>query len=350
MCPALSGPAASARPGSPGTLAPRQLGAIKLLRNDAEHEDLVRFEREVSILGEVEHPALVRLLDVGEHHGSPFLVTEYAPGDHLEFRLRAGQPLAVERCLEVFADLAFGLAHAHALGIHHRDIKAENVVVGPDGWGRLVDFGFAIKGGTSRVTSLGQVIGTVSYLPPEAVSGQPRDEAKADIYALGQVLHEALTGRPAFRGDGLGRRRQSRVNAVPPGEAGSDGPRSWRHALQRAASLGASGHGSGSGLSARIGAAARRGVVSDAAPAHTSAAGASGGRVHRGAGPRPLGPCDHGTARATLPSSSSVPDWRRIGDRRHFDGLRVDRNILGDRRTVVVPDLIVTPPMSETGT
>ena len=113
------------------------LGAIKLLPPDAPSDEHLQFQQETEILAEMDHPALARLLDHGEHEGAPFLVSTYAPGDMLEQRLRAGQPMSAERCLTLFADLAFGLAHAHGLGIHHRDIQAENIIIREDGWGQF---------------------------------------------------------------------------------------------------------------------------------------------------------------------------------------------------------------------
>ena len=192
----------------------RELGALKVLPPDPEPAEVARFERERHILAALSHPALVRLLDTGSVDGAPYLVMTYVPGESLDHRLRDGRPLPLARCVPVFADLAFGLAHAHDQGIQHRDIKAENVVVRTDGWASLVDFGIALKRGSSRVTLVGQVLGTVSYLAPEIVAGHPHDPVKADIYALGQLLYEALTGEPAFRASRRLRHSRSRVNQV----------------------------------------------------------------------------------------------------------------------------------------
>jgi serine/threonine protein kinase len=101
----------------------------------------------------------------------------------------------------MFAALADGLRHAHEHGIHHRDVKAENVIIGADGWGTLVDFGVALKHGASRLTSAGFVMGTFAYLPPEVVGGADRDPVLADVYGLGQLLCEVVAGHPLFRGD-----------------------------------------------------------------------------------------------------------------------------------------------------
>lgn len=176
-------------------------GAVKVLRGDPEPDEEERFEREKEALSTLRHPAIVRLLDAGEHAEGPFMVMEYAAGENLEDRLMRGEPIAPRVALKMFAALADGLRHAHDHGIQHRDVKAENVVVRSDGWASLVDFGVALKRGASRLTNAGFVMGTFAYLPPEVVEGGERDPALSDIYALGQLLYEALTGTMAYRGD-----------------------------------------------------------------------------------------------------------------------------------------------------
>ncbi len=177
------------------------LGALKVLMGDPEPEEEERFRREKEVLSDLGHPSIVRLLDFGEDAQGLFIVMEYAPGVNLEEVLEGGRPIDTDRCLMMFADLADGLRHAHDRGIHHRDVKAENVVVREDGWASLVDFGVALKRGASRLTNAGFVMGTLAYLPPEVIQGEPRDGVQGDIYALGQLLCEALTGNKAFRGD-----------------------------------------------------------------------------------------------------------------------------------------------------
>ncbi len=179
-----------------------QPGALKLLHGNHDASDHERFGREIEVLGHLEHPFLVRLLDAGEHDATPWMVMEYVAGDSLEVRLAAGQALSVDEALTLFGGMADGLRHAHARGIHHRDIKAANVVIAADASSaKLVDFGVALKQGASRLTTQGLVMGTFAYMPPEVVEGAERDPVLGDIYALGQLLHESLTGQLAFRGD-----------------------------------------------------------------------------------------------------------------------------------------------------
>lgn len=176
-------------------------GALKVLLSDGEQDDSTRarFRREVEILGSLEHPAVVGLLDAGEQRGNPFLVMEHASGENLEALLARGPVMPRGRALVEFTLLADGLRHAHEEGIHHRDIKAENVVMGADGRCMLVDFGVALQQGVSRLTNAGHVMGTFTYLAPEVLEGGERDPASTDIYALGQLLCEVLEGRLLFR-------------------------------------------------------------------------------------------------------------------------------------------------------
>jgi serine/threonine-protein kinase len=184
-----------------GSRDAHELGAVKVLRGEAEPDEEQRFAREVEVLSSLRHPAIVRLLDTGAHENAPYLVMQYAEGENLEDRLARGEAVPVGEAVPMFAALADGLRHAHESGIHHRDVKAENVVVLRDGHAMLVDFGVALKRGASRLTSAGFVMGTFAYLPPEVIEGGERDPAASDIYAMGQMLVEALTGQALFRGD-----------------------------------------------------------------------------------------------------------------------------------------------------
>jgi serine/threonine-protein kinase len=178
-----------------------RLGALKVMRGDSEPGEHERFEREVEVLGQLRHRSIVQLLDRGIDADAPWMVMEFVEGGNLEEQLLRGEAMGLEEALELFAGIADGLRQAHAQGIHHRDVKAENVVVASDGsGGKLVDFGVALKKGASRLTSAGFVMGTFAYLPPEVLQGGERDPALGDVYAVGQLLYEVLTGKLAFRG------------------------------------------------------------------------------------------------------------------------------------------------------
>jgi len=183
--------------------------AIKVLpsRYAADADRLGRFEQEARASGALTHPNLVTVFDVGLHHGRPYLVTELLEGETLRERLGRG-PLSAARACDIAAALARGLAAAHAKGIVHRDLKPENVVVTRDGRVKIVDFGVAKlrapdagTGGApnalDRQTASGVIVGTAGYMAPEQIRGADAD-GRADVFALGVVLFELLTGRRAF--------------------------------------------------------------------------------------------------------------------------------------------------------
>lgn len=190
--------------------------AVKFLR--ALHADhLRRFASEADTLSRLEHPSLVRLLDRGEHEGVPYLVLELVDGEPLSHVLARG-PLPVERVVELAAVVAAGLAHAHGFGIVHRDVKPGNVLIDQAGHPLLADFGIARFQDATSVTATGAMVGTACYLAPEQVTGTPAGPP-ADIYALGLVLIESLTGERTFPGTPL-ESSMARLHAEPPVPSG----------------------------------------------------------------------------------------------------------------------------------
>jgi serine/threonine protein kinase len=174
--------------------------AIKVLRN-ATANDLRRFDREANALERLDHPGIVRLCDEGEHDGFPYLVLDLVDGEPLS-RVIARGPLHIDAVTTMGACLAGALAHAHELGIVHRDVKPGNVLVDRDGSVHLSDFGIARLIDAAAITSItetGFVIGTAAYLSPEQVRGQTAGP-ESDVYSLGLVLLEALTGERSFEG------------------------------------------------------------------------------------------------------------------------------------------------------
>lgn len=173
--------------------------AVKVLRDTTDDErDRRRFTAEARTLAGLSHPHLVMLLDAGITAERPYLVLELVEGPTLDQECR-GRPQDPDRVAEIGAQLAEALAYAHDRGVVHRDVKPGNVLLGDDRV-RLADFGIArLVGDTVRHTQTGQTIGTAAYLSPEQVRGQ--DVAPAtDVYALGLVLLEALTGERAYPG------------------------------------------------------------------------------------------------------------------------------------------------------
>jgi serine/threonine protein kinase len=150
------------------------------------------------VLSRLRHPGLVGLRDSGTHRGDPFLVLDLVEGSDLASVLRHG-PLGADGTATLLLPVAEGLAHAHATGVVHRDVKPANILVDQDGRGRLADFGIARLAGATRYTATGRVIGTAVYLAPEQVRAEPVGPA-ADVYALGLVILECATGVRAFPG------------------------------------------------------------------------------------------------------------------------------------------------------
>jgi len=184
--------------------------AVKLLPDAlaGQAERRARFEREARAVGNLNHPNLLTLFDVGSRGDAPYLVTELLDGETLRERLRRG---AIEpaRALELAAGVARGLAAAHERGVVHRDLKPENLFVTRDGRIKILDFGLArmdAHAGADLPTEVGDavtvdgaLVGTPAYMAPEQVSGRPVDP-RADLFALGAVLFEMLTGRRLFAG------------------------------------------------------------------------------------------------------------------------------------------------------
>src|SRR4051794_11966383 len=147
-----------------------------------------------------DNPHVVTVLDAGEDDGNPFIVSRYMPGGDVQGLLAAaGGHLEVARAVEIGADVTRALEHAHARGIVHRDLKPANVWIDDDGRARLGDFGLATTEARSRVSG-GTLVGTVAYLPPEQALGEASSPA-SDLYSLGALLYEMLTGQPPFPGD-----------------------------------------------------------------------------------------------------------------------------------------------------
>lgn len=174
--------------------------AVKLLRDHAESSsDRDRFAAEARTLAVLDHPSIVTLLDAGLEDDQPWLAMQMVEGSTLATHL-TGRPIRVAEVASIGRQLAEGLAYAHANGIVHRDVKPANVLLTEDGRALLADFGIArLLDSTTRHTVAGQAIGSPAYLAPEQASGGELSGA-ADVYSLGLLLLEALTGQRAFTG------------------------------------------------------------------------------------------------------------------------------------------------------
>ncbi|MEU6221628.1 serine/threonine-protein kinase [Streptomyces sp. NPDC047022] len=184
----------------------RMLGrpvAVKvLLGQNADPTADSRFRLEARTAGRLHHPHVVGVLDFGEHDGKLFLVMELVEGDSLSRVLSDGGPLPAERVAVIAAQAAAGLAVAHEQGIVHRDIKPGNLLLDASGTVKIGDFGIArfLDDPSGGLTATGQIVGTSLYLAPERALGKPAGGA-SDVYSLGCVLYQLLTGQPPFRGN-----------------------------------------------------------------------------------------------------------------------------------------------------
>jgi serine/threonine protein kinase len=161
-----------------------------------------RITREAQAMGRLgTHPNVVAVLDIGEHEGQPWMVNELLGGGDVEEMIEEAEgPLDLKRSLKIAADTLQGLQFAHEKGIIHRDIKPANIWLTDDGTAKVGDFGLAIATDRSRLTQEKMMVGTVSYMPPEQATGG-EITPKADLYSLGAMLYEMVTGRPPFVGD-----------------------------------------------------------------------------------------------------------------------------------------------------
>ena len=203
----------------------RQVAIKTLSSSVAADADVVqRFETEARTVGSLDHPNLLVVFDVGRREDVPFLVSELLEGETLRERLRRDRTLAPRQAIELAQQVVRGLAAAHERGIVHRDLKPENLFLTRDRRVKILDFGIAkrvaVPGaptapGAEALTAAGAIIGTVGYMAPEQVLGE-RVDARADIFALGVVLHELLAGEAPFRRDTAVATLSAIVSAEPP--------------------------------------------------------------------------------------------------------------------------------------
>src|SRR5436190_4446038 len=176
--------------------------AIKILndRHAGDDQFVERFRREAKNAASLSHPNIVSIYDRGEAEGTYYIAMEYLEGRTLKELILSRGPTPIPVAIDYTRQILAALSFAHRNGIVHRDIKPHNVVVGPDGRLKVTDFGIARSGGTSQMTEAGSIIGTAQYLSPEQARGAPVDQ-RSDIYSVGIVLYEMLTGTVPFTGD-----------------------------------------------------------------------------------------------------------------------------------------------------
>ena len=192
--------------------------ALKVLHahfgDDAEYVE--RFRREARAVAQLSHPHIVTVIDRGSSDGHQFIVFEYVDGENLKQLVERTGPMPVDRVLELGIQIADALAFAHAHELVHRDVKPQNVLIDKTGDAKVTDFGIARSLDVERgVTQTGTVLGTSNYLSPEQAAGEPVTPA-TDVYSLGVVLYELLTGEVPFHGDNLVAVAMKHVTERPP--------------------------------------------------------------------------------------------------------------------------------------
>lgn len=176
--------------------------AIKVLRGDLSGDEkfVRRFQREALSASSLAHPNIVEMYDVGEDNGLYYIVMEYIEGKTLKQLLKKRGSLTLSEAIDVMLQLTDGIAHAHDSYIIHRDLKPQNIMIKDDGQIKITDFGIAMALNSTQLTQTNSVMGSVHYLPPEQASGKGCT-IKSDIYSIGIIFYELLSGRLPFKGD-----------------------------------------------------------------------------------------------------------------------------------------------------
>ncbi len=176
--------------------------AIKVLRGDLATDEkfIRRFQREALAASSLSHPNIVEMYDVGEDNGNYYIVMEYVEGRTLKQLLKKRGTLTLPEVIDIMLQLTDGIAHAHDSYIIHRDLKPQNIMIADDGAIKITDFGIAMALNSTQLTQTNSVMGSVHYLPPEQASGKG-STTKSDIYSMGILFFELLTGKLPFKGE-----------------------------------------------------------------------------------------------------------------------------------------------------
>jgi serine/threonine protein kinase len=190
--------------------------AVKVLTAAADDPDLLlRFYREAKYTGSLQHQNIVTVYELGHQDGVPYLVMEYLEGVSLEALIASGRPMPIAEKLKIILQVCSGLSYAHKRDLVHRDIKPANIVILENGTAKIVDFGIARLGG-NRVTRTGHVVGSLNYMSPEQLNGNVEVDLRTDVYSVGVVLFQLLTGVLPFDGGSTAATLMKIVQEPPP--------------------------------------------------------------------------------------------------------------------------------------
>ncbi len=176
--------------------------ALKLLNPEiaADEKIIKRFRNELKFARKITHKNVCRMFDLNEEEGMPYITMEYVPGEDLKSSVRRMGQLTIGKAISVAKQICEGLDEAHRLGVVHRDMKPQNIMIDSEGNAHIMDFGIALSVETKGVTEAGMIIGTPEYMSPEQVEGKQADK-RSDVYSVGVIIYEMVTGRVPFEGD-----------------------------------------------------------------------------------------------------------------------------------------------------
>ncbi|OFK74853.1 serine/threonine protein kinase [Streptococcus sp. HMSC034E03] len=176
--------------------------AVKVLRTNYQTDPIAvaRFQREARAMADLDHPHIVRITDIGEEDGQQYLAMEYVAGLDLKRYIKEHYPLSNEEAVRIMGQILLAMRLAHTKGIVHRDLKPQNILLTPDGTAKVTDFGIAVAFAETSLTQTNSMLGSVHYLSPEQARGS-KATVQSDIYAMGIIFYEMLTGRIPYDGD-----------------------------------------------------------------------------------------------------------------------------------------------------
>lgn len=176
--------------------------AVKVLRTNFQTDPIAvaRFQREAKAMAELDHPHIVRITDIGEEDGQQYLAMEYVAGQDLKEYIKQHAPLSNREAVRIMGEILLAMRLAHTRGIVHRDLKPQNVILTPDGSAKVTDFGIAVAFAETSLTQTNSMLGSVHYLSPEQARGS-KATIQSDIYAMGIIFYEMLTGHIPYDGD-----------------------------------------------------------------------------------------------------------------------------------------------------